>query len=142
MIYVIDEKDLSVALKALPTETFEGEDSVYVFCKDMTKPSFTGEDVLNLLNLKNVNLQIQNVGTRDEQVFLIGGLVFNGGEVTLFNFSVPVPEYFKEKVHIMTSTVKKTAGRRGGRRKASEVQNTEDSSDMSDESDRNSVIEG
>lgn len=143
MIYVVDEKDLTSALKTLLGENFVAGDEVYLFCKDMTKPCFTGEDVIGLMSLKDTaNVNMQCISTREEQVFFIGGLAFSGAEVTLYNFSIPIPDSFKEKVHIVPLTGKRTTVKRGGRRKTAEVKVTEEnSSDKSDESDNRQEVE-
>lgn len=107
MLYIVEDKNLDM----LKAQELEEADSVLIFVKDMTRPAFSGEDVLSLLRLKGEK-ELVSAATRDEMVFAVGGKVFAGEHCVLLQMDIPIPNQFKENVKIVQKAVKKSSSSR------------------------------
>ena len=107
MLYIVEDKNLEM----LKAQELEEADSVLIFVKDMTRPAFSGEDVLTLLRLKG-DTELVSAATRDEMVFAVGGKVFAGNRCVLLQMDIPIPEQFKENVRVVQKAVKKSSSSR------------------------------
>lgn len=124
MFYLVNEKDIS--LFAEKVTSLDPADSLTIFCRDMEKAVFSGKDLQHVLEIqKIIPVTLQNVASKEEEIFLIGGMVVSG-PVTLVNIDVPVPAFYKDKVTVMVLSEKKPTAKRSTRGRKKKVEPADD----------------
>lgn len=116
---IIEDKNLELLRNGqLSHADMQDYASLTIFIKDMTKPVFTPEDVMFLLeHFNKENLAMIPVATRDEMMFNIGGNVYSGEPCTLVQMDIQIPDIFAEKVRLVSAKAAKPPRKSTGTRK-------------------------
>lgn len=103
MIYIVDEKDVGVLSDG--TVNLSEGDSVRIFVKDMEKPIFSARNY-NVLSFLGKSIEFVQAATKEELIFMVGGLAGSGSDCTLLQMDISIPEMFAEHVKVLVKKEK------------------------------------
>ena len=104
------------SIQNLPDNT-DSDDKVCIFCKETDSLKIPE---INRLLVQNATIEFVQVSGKDDMLICLGGILAAVDECTFLDNTIPVPQRYADKIHVLKKTEKKPATRR--RRKKTEIQ--------------------